>query len=301
MRLRRPIILLAALVAAALTAPAASGSGATIATSLTAAPDPVTIGHTAALTTTFDNTGPVGVHDVEVRLSLPEGSTFVQSFPGADTCALENGGIVECHFGAVDPGGHLELTALVTVPATPGDLATTAHWQAEHADPQFPTATMHVVQASADDLSEWVLPAGATITTDPGTGATPQNPQVTTAGVPSTQIGTAAVLSEDDASGPSDACGPYATCFGQISTITIGQTFSPGDPLRFVFVLDKSEIPRHTQVKKIPMFHDGVLVPDCTGSAGTASPDPCVVSRTKLKNGDVQIVVLSSTNGRWRP
>jgi hypothetical protein len=49
------------------------------------------------------------------------------------------------------------------------------------------------------------------------------------------------------------------------------------------------------------MFHDGVLVPSCTG-AGTASPDPCVVSRTKLKkSGDVQIVVVSSTNGRWRP
>jgi hypothetical protein len=42
-------------------------------------------------------------------------------------------------------------------------------------------------------------------------------------------------------------------------------------------------------------------VPNCTGYSGTASPDPCVASRKKLKKGDVQIVVLSSTNGRWRP
>jgi uncharacterized repeat protein (TIGR01451 family) len=300
MRPGRPIILLAVLAATALFASAAAGSGATIATSLTAAPDPVTVGHTAALTTTFDNTGSVSVHDVEVRLSLPDGSTFVQSFPGSDTCDLEHGSTVECDFGAVGPGGHLELTVLAAMPGTPGTLSATAHWQAEHADPQYPTATLHVVPPSPDDLSEWVLPAGATLTTDPGTGATPQNPQVTTADVPSTQIGTAAALSEDDAA-PGQFCAPYKPCFGQVSTITIGQTFTPGNPLRFVFVLDKSEIPEHTKIKKIPMYHDSVPVPNCSGYGGTASPDPCVLSRKKLKKGDVQIVVLSSTNGRWRP
>ena len=49
------------------------------------------------------------------------------------------------------------------------------------------------------------------------------------------------------------------------------------------------------------MYHDSVAVANCTGSSGVASPDPCVVSRKKLKKGDVEIVVLSSTNGRWRP
>ena len=118
--------------------------------------------------------------------------------------------------------------------------------------------------------------------------------------MPSTQIGTQASLSEDDAA-PGEFCAPYKPCFGQVSTITIGQTFTPGNPLRFVFVLDKSEIPEDTRIKKIPMYHDSVPVPNCSGYAGTASPDPCVVSRKKLKKGDVQIVVLSSTNGRWRP
>ena len=66
-------------------------------------------------------------------------------------------------------------------------------------------------------------------------------------------------------------------------------------------MLDKSEIPKHTKIKKIPMYHDSVAVANCTGSSGVASPDPCVVSRKKLKKGDVEIVVLSSTNGRWRP
>jgi hypothetical protein len=300
MRLRRPIILLAALVAGAVAAPAAAGSGSgSYATTLTGAPDPVTVGTVAALTTTFDNTGTVVLHDIEVRMEIPSGS-FIAAFPSEDDCVLEHGHTVECKFGAADPDGHIELTVLVTVPGSPGSIASTAHWQAGQEDPQFPATSLDVVPQSPDELSEWVLPQGDTITTDPGTGATTANPQVTTADVPSTQIGTQASLSEDDAA-PGEFCAPYKPCFGQVSTITIGQTFTPGNPLRFVFVLDKSEIPHDTKIKKIPMYHDSVPVPNCTGYSGTASPDPCVVSRKKLKKGDVQIVVLSSTNGRWRP
>ena len=90
MRLRRPIIILAALAATALTAPVAAGSDATVSATLTAAPDPVTVGHTAALTTTFTNTGPVSVHDVELRLSIPDGS-FLQVAPADANCVLEHG------------------------------------------------------------------------------------------------------------------------------------------------------------------------------------------------------------------
>ncbi|MGH3138183.1 MAG: hypothetical protein ACRDY3_12435 [Acidimicrobiales bacterium] len=298
-RLRRPIIILAALVATALTAPIAAGSDATVSATMMGGPDPVTVGHTAAFTTTFTNTGPVGVHDVELRLELADGATFVQAIPG-DDCVLEHGHTVECKFGMLGPGGEIDLSVLMTAPSTPGTMTVTSHWQAEHADPQFPSATIGVVPPSPDALSEWVLPAGDTVTTDPGSGATTTNPQVTTAEVPATDIGTSTELSEADAA-PGQFCAPYGICFGQVSTITIGSTFDPGNPLRFVFVLDKSEIPKHTKIKKIPMYHDSVAVANCTGSPGVASPDPCVVSRKKLKKGDVQIVVLSSTNGRWRP
>jgi Domain of unknown function DUF11 len=300
MRPSRSIIVLAALVATAVAAPAAAGSEATVSATITGAPDPVTVGRTAAFATTFTNTGSVRVHDVELRLDVPAGAAFVQAIPG-DGCVLEHGHTVECKFGAVNPGGEIGLTVLMTAPSTAGLLTVTAHWGAEHADPQYPSATIGVVSQSPNAVSEWVLPSGDTVTTDPGTGATKTNPQVTTADVPATDVGTSTELSESDAAGPGDACGPYATCFGQISTITIGRTFSPGDPLRFVFLLDKSEIPEHTKLKKIPMYHDGVAVPNCTGYPGVASPDPCVVSRKKLKKGDVEIVVLSSTNGRWRP
>jgi hypothetical protein len=298
MRLRRSIILLAALAGTVLAAPAASADTISATTSLTGAPDPVTTGHTAALTTTFAN-GSSLAHNVEVRITFLTAG-FVDAIPSSGACTLEHSHQVECEFGAVAGGAEVSATILVTAPSTPGSLDATARWSAEGMTAQLLDTSIGVVAPTPDDLSEWVLPQGATVTTDPGTGATTQNPQVTTAEVPATDIGTSTELSEDDAA-PGQFCAPSKPCFGQVSTITIGQTFSPGDPLRFVFLLDKSEIPANTRVKKIPMYHDGVAVANCTGSSGVASPDPCVVSRTKLKKGDVQIVVLSSTNGRWRP
>ena len=298
MRPRRSIILLAALAGTVLAAPAASADSISATTSLTGAPDPVTTGHTAALTTTFAN-GPSPAHNVEVRVTFLDAG-FVDAIPSSGACTLEHAHQVECEFGAVAGGAEVSATILVTAPSTPGSLDATARWSAEGMTAQLLDTSIGVVAPTPDDLSEWVLPQGATVTTDPGTGATTQNPQVTTAEVPATDIGTSTELSEEDAA-PGQFCAPYAPCFGQVSNITIGETFTPGDPLRFVFLLDKSEIPANTRITKIPMYHDGVAVPNCTGAPGVASPDPCVVSRTKLKKGDVEIVVLSSTNGRWRP
>jgi len=298
MRPRRSIILLAALAGTVLAAPAASADSISATTSLTGAPDPVTTGHTAALTTTFAN-GPSPAHNVEVRVTFLDAG-FVDAIPSSGACTLEHAHQVECEFGAVAGGAEVSATILVTAPSAPGSLDATARWSAEGMTAQLLDTSIGVVAPTPDDLSEWVLPQGATVTTDPGTGATTQNPQVTTAEVPATDIGTSTELSEEDAA-PGQFCAPYGTCFGQVSNITIGSTFDPGNPLRFVFVLDKSEIPKNIKIQKIPMYHDSVAVANCTGSSGVASPDPCVVSRKKLKKGDVQIVVLSSTNGRWRP
>jgi hypothetical protein len=301
MRLRRPITLLAALAAVVIAAPSASAGSVTATTSLSGAPDPVTAGHTAAFTTSFAN-GPAAAHDVEVRITVPAGG-FVDAIPTSGACDLEHAHQLECEFGVVAAGADVSATVLVTAPGSPGSPGTldaTVRWSAEGRPAEYLNASLGVVPVSPDDLSEWVLPQGGTVTTDPGTGATTQNPQVTTAEVPATAVGTETSLSEDDAA-PGAFCAPYQPCFGQVSTITIGQTFTPGDPLRLVFILDKSEIPKHTKIKTIPMYHDSVPVPNCTGPAGVAAPDPCVVSRKKLKKGDVETVVLSSTNGRWRP
>jgi uncharacterized repeat protein (TIGR01451 family) len=309
MRLSRPIIVLAALVGvAALSAPSAVGADApqpTITVSIADAPDPVTAGEQVRYLTTLTNEGPATITHVELAFPLPAGMTVDSATPTTGTCTQASAE-VDCQIGKLAAGDSVQVGVIANAPSQTGSVSVTAQWTADigQDDPHqyFATATTSVVARSQDLIADYAPPAGETLTTDPGTGATTSNPQVTTARIPASAEGTPATLAESNASGPADGCAPSATCFGQISTITIGQTFSPGNPLRFTFGLDATEIPAHTKVSKIPMYHDGVLVPSCTGSAGQASPDPCVASRTQnKKTKDVAIVVLSSINGRWRP
>lgn len=93
--------------------------------------------------------------------------------------------------------------------------------------------------------------------------------------------------------------------------ISIGYTFLGGrvviaaptataaNPLVVVFQIDASLIPAGQTKDTIQIFRNGVLVPNCTGTPGTASPDPCVSSRVDLAGGDVQITVLTSTASSW--
>jgi uncharacterized repeat protein (TIGR01451 family) len=306
LHLGRPIILLAALAATALFAPAAADAGTADVTAAIAEEPatPITVGEPVRYLTTLTDNGPSTFNHIELTLPLPAAMTTVSASTSVGSCTTRSHE-VDCSIGTLKAGESAQVSVIARTSQT-GTFSVTAFWSGDNDqnDPHdFSATTSTTVSARTGDLvNGYVPPSGDTLTTDPGTGATTENPQVTTATIPATPDGTPASLGESNASGPSDGCGPSATCFGQISTITIGQTFTPAHPLRFVFLLDKSEVPTGTKVGKIPMFHDGVLVPSCTGAAGTASPDPCVVSRTKLKkSGDVQIVVLSSTNGRWRP
>jgi uncharacterized repeat protein (TIGR01451 family) len=300
-------MMLMALVAAGVAhgVPSASAGTPDVTTTIVDEPTiPITVGEPVRYLTTLVNNGPSTLNHVQLALPLPAGMTVGSASTSAGSCTTQSGE-VDCSIGTLKAGKSAQVSVVASTSRT-GTFSVSAFWSGDNDqnDPHDFSATTSttVVERTRDDVTGYVPPSGGTLTTDPGTGATSDNPQVTTATVPATQDGTPASLSESDASGPSDGCGPSATCFGQISTITIGQTFTPGNPLRFVFLLDKSEVPAGIKIAKIPMFHDGMFVPSCTGAAGHATPDPCISSRTKLKKtGDVQIVVFSSTNGRWRP
>ena len=290
---------------AVVSVPAAAEAGAAapaVTASISSAPEPVTAGEPVRYVTALADNGPATITHVELTLPMPSGVTVESAEVSTGSCTTASDH-VHCTVGTLASGGAAKVTVIAKT-SNPGVVSVTAMWTAVNGlgetHDYAVTGSTTIAAPSADLVAAFVPPSGETLTTDPGTGATTSNPQVTTATIPATTDGTPAALSESNASGPGDACAPSATCFGQISTITIDQTFSPGHPLRFVFVLDKSEIPKRIKVNSIPMYHDGVLVVNCAGSPGVASPDPCVVSRTKLATQDVQIVVLSSTNGRWR-
>lgn len=313
--MRRPLTLLIALVAVLAAAVPAwgdtdSGGGATA--SLSGSPNPVTAGTTIAYQTSFTNGTSQSLQNTTLAAPAPAGFS-IASVSSSGSCTTAPGEAV-CMFGRLGAGASASATIIMNVPSATGNVSSSVTWTTSDGDHDadditLPASTMVTVKApSTDAVSEYMPPAGGIITT--GTSTSTSNPQSTTADVPSTPNGVPASLSEVDASGPQDACGPGATCVGQISVVTIPATFSVTDPLHLTFLLDSSELPRHfnkKSLKNLPMFHDGVLVPNCTGAAGVASPDPCVAARKIIrpkhcKKGQFQaeIDVLSSTNGRWR-
>ena len=306
--MRRVLLLLTLLASAALAGPAAAATP-QVSVTISHSPDPVTSGHTVGYTTSFTNQSSNTLTHLELSVPAPSGGAALLGLPSS-ACAVKNSAVV-CAFGRIRSGATVTATVILRAPASATPFGTTASWSVDESfndtpkpDPHrdtFPvTDTTNVQAPSQDAVSEYALPSGDTLTTDPGTGATRTNPQVTTVRVPSTPLGVPASAAEVGASGASDSCGPAADCFGQVSVVTVdAPPFPVGGPLKLVFNLDSSEIPGGLKIADIPMYHNGVLVPDCTGAAGAAAPDPCVSSRTGKK--DAEITVLSSTNGRWRP
>ena len=170
------------------------------------------------------------------------------------------------------------------------------------------TANSSVVQTIADNCVDAVTdcvtgaqqcegagqdggPGGVTVTTDSeADGATAADVIETTV----TSQGPGSVIISE---GPiTQSAPPGFELFGEQVDITAPDA-SAVDPLIIVFTIDVSIAP--VPYTGVQIFKAGVLVPDCSGAAGTASPDPCVESRTLLGDGDVEITVLSSTASPW--
>jgi hypothetical protein len=90
---------------------------------------------------------------------------------------------------------------------------------------------------------------------------------------------------------------PGYTLRGQQADISAPQA-TTARPLTLTFWLDTSVVQGAT-ASQVQVFMDGSLVPGCSGTPNTASPNPCVQTRTTLigsQAGDVQITVLSSVS-----
>ena len=69
-------------------------------------------------------------------------------------------------------------------------------------------------------------------------------------------------------------------------------------PLTLAFSIDPSLL-NGVLPAAVQVFRDGVVIADCTTADGTATPDPCVFSRSAVSNGGASIVVLSSHASHW--
>lgn len=136
------------------------------------------------------------------------------------------------------------------------------------------------------------VPDGTVRSDVEGDGATALDPLETAITSPS---GGEITIARQPASGSG---GAGYSLLGQEVVITAPPATAEA-PLRFGFTIDPALAPNLTPAN-IPVFRNGAEVPACTGTAGTADPDPCVTSRTLLANGeDIEIVVLTSAASTW--
>jgi hypothetical protein len=75
------------------------------------------------------------------------------------------------------------------------------------------------------------------------------------------------------------------------------ESASAANPMTFVFALDSSLLAPGDTHLTLTVTHNGVPVPNCTGSPQTSCVDRAASSTV---NGDVRLVVRTATNGRWR-
>lgn len=151
----------------------------------------------------------------------------------------------------------------------------------------FP-ATLSVERA----FSETVEPGG-TLTTDPeGNGASPEIP--VQASITTQDGGAVSVVASAETT--TEVSGYVIVGTEMVIAAPAGTVEAP---LVIVFVLDSSLVPSGGDEHSLDVFRNGEPIPECTGTAGTASPDPCISARARLGDGDVQLTALTSAASTW--
>lgn len=147
------------------------------------------------------------------------------------------------------------------------------------------TETVYTATAEAAPLS--------TTSTDTGAGATESDP--TTTAVFTYTGGTVSI--QETAEVTQEAPPEFQFIGEQVNIEAPSST--EATPLGISFRLDASLIPAGENERTVQVFRNGVVVPDCSGPAGIASPDPCVAERSLLEDGDVRFEVLTSHASAW--
>jgi hypothetical protein len=70
------------------------------------------------------------------------------------------------------------------------------------------------------------------------------------------------------------------------------------EPLSFTFELDGSVLNGATATN-VAVLRNNVVLDDCVGNPGEATPDPCIAARVDLPNGNVSLTVLTSAASVW--
>jgi hypothetical protein len=69
-------------------------------------------------------------------------------------------------------------------------------------------------------------------------------------------------------------------------------------PIVIVFLIDGSIVPPGSDHTTVEVFRNGVPVPPCSGTTGSATPDPCLAMRDAVGD-DIRLTVFTSAASVW--
>jgi hypothetical protein len=318
------VALVVALALAASGRPASVGPNVSV--SVSGSPGSVTLGRYVAYAVTVHNGAKNNV--THVTLTAPAaGSTspFPLSYVSASTsngaCSAPPALPVSCSFGSLASGSDARVTFVFRAPAsTPatGAAATfvaqasfdegPSDQNASHTDTQIGLATTGLSALGSDFVTGFVpftlgdeLATGGDL--NGNAGGNPQKTSLSVPGGSATGLGAVGTVQEvsHPATDTTSDCAAGFSCFGQTSFVTMPGLFSTSAPLTLGFRFDASELPPGMTAKKLRMVHDGALVPLCT-IPGVLSPGPtCQSSTQTFADKDLGVLLLSQTNGSYRP
>jgi hypothetical protein len=301
-------VLAAGLLVASFT-PVSAGAPAISVVVDTPQPATVTQDRPVAYPVTVTNQGTSTVNHATLSGTTTVPATFITSYPEA---ACSSAAV--CDIGTLAAGGSYTVILVYRAPMTVGTFDFTATFvggeggsdnegPASHQDTFRTTVATEVIATSVDTVHEYALREGATVSTGIGDGAvTASNPHGTTVKIPGTPLGVETKVEDvTDSSCPAEL---DDQCFGQASSLSIGQGRLFTSPLRVIIRFDYSELPSSMTDKKLRVVHffdaQTQVINTVCNSATSPTNAPCYLPAQKQADKDLVITVYLLHNGNIR-
>jgi len=231
----------------------------------------------------------------------PDGAPVANATVGFNSTSVAGGGFSGFIFGASTATAangtfrHAVFPATFSLQVTPAAGSGFSPFVIQNVAVGADDVTLAVLLQFQRETEDNTVPPGGTLTTDTeGDGATFSDPIETTITLPAA-VGGVVTIDETPISVPAPANFRFLT---QQVNIT-APAGSPADPLTLRFRLDASRVPAGANQTTIELFRNGILVPACVAGAVGADPDPCVVARVLLADGDVELTARTSQASPW--
>jgi uncharacterized repeat protein (TIGR01451 family) len=299
--------------------PAVAASNITV--DIVSSPVQVTRGQPVSYVVEIGNRGPSNVNHVTLEAPTPAGFSYLRAVTAKGSCNAAPALTPICNLGTY-PDEATSLVVLIynTAPTTAirtfdftvtvrGGEGAKDQSHSSHTDAFTDTAATSVLATNRNFTVQYIVPEGDDVTTGGLNGAnalSASNPQGTQAFVPATQFGLPASVGEIGGSNSHCPAQFIGSCFGQTSTLSVGNGVTITPYLRVKVRFDSSEVPYGLKESKLRIIHwfDGFpnagfeeITRICSDNTPLANELPCRLKAQRPADGDWVVTIYLTSNG----